>query len=31
MGLERLAMVLTGKYNIREVTLFPRDRFRLSP
>lgn len=31
MGLERLAMVLTGKKNIREVTLFPRDRFRLTP
>jgi len=31
MGLERLAMVLTGKQNIREVTLFPRDRFRLKP
>lgn len=31
MGLERFAMALTGKYNIREVTLFPRDRFRLSP
>jgi len=31
MGLERLAMVLTGKQNIREVTLFPRDRSRLTP
>ena len=31
MGLERLAMMLTGKRNIREVTLFPRDRFRLTP
>ncbi len=31
MGLERFAMVLTGKHNIREVTLFPRDRFRLAP
>jgi aspartyl-tRNA synthetase len=31
MGLERFAMVLTGKFNIREVTLFPRDRFRLAP
>jgi len=31
LGLERFAMVLTGKYNIREVTLFPRDRFRLTP
>jgi len=31
MGLQRLAMMLTGKNNIREVTLFPRDRFRLAP
>jgi aspartyl-tRNA synthetase len=31
IGLERLTMVLTGKKNIREVTLFPRDRFRLTP
>jgi len=31
MGLQRLAMMLTGKHNIREVTLFPRDRFRLIP
>jgi aspartyl-tRNA synthetase len=31
LGLERFAMVLTGKFNIREVTLFPRDRFRLAP
>jgi len=31
LGLERLAMMLTGKHNIREVTLFPRDRFRLTP
>jgi aspartyl-tRNA synthetase len=30
-GLERLTMVLTGKKNIREVVLFPRDRFRLTP
>ena len=30
-GLERLIMVLTGKRNIREVVLFPRDRFRLTP
>jgi len=30
-GLERLTMMLTGKQNIREVTLFPRDRFRLTP
>ncbi len=31
IGLERLAMVLTGKKNIREVTLYPRDRGRLTP
>jgi aspartyl-tRNA synthetase len=31
MGLERLIMMLTGKKNIREVVLFPRDRFRLTP
>ncbi|MEM2917616.1 MAG: aspartate--tRNA(Asn) ligase [Candidatus Bathyarchaeia archaeon] len=30
-GLERLTMILTGKKNIREVVLFPRDRFRLTP
>jgi len=31
MGLERLLMALVGKENIREVVLFPRDRFRLTP
>jgi aspartyl-tRNA synthetase len=31
IGLERLTMMLTGKKNIREVVLFPRDRFRLTP
>jgi aspartyl-tRNA synthetase len=31
IGLERLTMMLTGKKNIREVTLFPRDQFRLTP
>jgi len=31
VGLERLTMALTGKQNIREVVLFPRDRFRLTP
>jgi aspartyl-tRNA synthetase len=31
IGLERLTMVLTGKKNIREVTLYPRDRSRLTP
>ena len=30
-GLERLLMMLTGKHNIREVVLFPRDRARLTP
>jgi aspartyl-tRNA synthetase len=31
IGLARLVMALTGKQNIREVVLFPRDRFRLTP
>jgi aspartyl-tRNA synthetase len=31
LGLERFAMMLTGKSNIREVTMFPRDRSRLTP
>ncbi len=31
IGLSRLVMALTGKNNIREVVLFPRDRFRLTP
>ncbi len=31
LGLERFMMIVTGKDNIREVTLFPRDRFRLTP
>jgi aspartyl-tRNA synthetase len=31
IGLERLTMLLTGKENIREVTLYPRDRNRLTP
>ena len=31
IGLERLVMMLTGIRNIREVVLFPRDRFRLIP
>jgi aspartyl-tRNA synthetase len=30
-GLERVMMMLTGKKNIREVVLFPRDRSRLVP
>jgi aspartyl-tRNA synthetase len=31
VGLERLTMVLTGKKNIRETTLYPRDKMRLTP
>ncbi len=31
IGLERLTMVLTGKKNIRETSLYPRDRMRLTP
>jgi aspartyl-tRNA synthetase len=31
IGLERLTMLLTGIRNIREVTFYPRDRFRLTP
>jgi len=31
IGLERLTMFLTGRKNIREVTFYPRDRFRLTP
>jgi nondiscriminating aspartyl-tRNA synthetase len=31
IGLERLTMILTGKKNIREVTLYPRDKIRLTP
>ena len=31
IGLGRLVMALTGNKNIREVVLFPRDRFRLTP
>jgi nondiscriminating aspartyl-tRNA synthetase len=31
IGLARLIMALTGRKNIREVVLFPRDRFRLTP
>jgi nondiscriminating aspartyl-tRNA synthetase len=31
IGMERFTMMLTGKKNIREVTLYPRDKFRLTP
>ncbi len=31
LGLERLTMKLTGMQNIRECSLFPRDRIRLKP
>ncbi len=31
VGFERVIMMLTGIENIREVVLFPRDRFRLTP
>ena len=31
IGLERLTMILTGRKNIREVMLYPRDKFRLTP
>ena len=31
IGLERLTMMLTGKKNIREVAMYPRDKLRLTP
>jgi len=31
LGLDRFTMVLTGMKNIRDVILYPRDRFRLNP
>jgi aspartyl-tRNA synthetase len=31
IGLERLTMQITGKKNIREATMFPRDRDRITP
>jgi aspartyl-tRNA synthetase len=30
-GLERITMSITGKSNIREVTMFPRDKNRITP
>ena len=31
IGLERLTMEITGRSNIKEVTMFPRDRNRITP
>ena len=31
IGLERLTMKITGRENIREATMFPRDRNRIAP
>jgi len=31
IGLERLTMMLTGHKNIKDVTFYPRDKFRLTP
>lgn len=31
IGLERLTLIITNKSNIREVTMFPRDRTRITP
>lgn len=31
LGLHRLMMIITGRENIREVALFPRDRWRVAP
>ncbi len=31
IGLERLTMEITGRANIKEVTMFPRDRNRITP
>ena len=31
IGLERFVARLTGAGNVREVTAFPRDRYRLTP
>ncbi len=31
LGMERLTMVMAGEENIREVTLYPRDKLRLVP
>jgi len=31
LGLDRLIMSLTGSMNVREVVLYPRDPYRISP
>jgi aspartyl-tRNA synthetase len=31
LGLDRFMMILTGKANIRDVVLYPRDQFRFTP
>jgi aspartyl-tRNA synthetase len=31
LGLDRLMMCLTGSMNVREVVLYPRDPYRISP
>ncbi|MFQ5998716.1 MAG: amino acid--tRNA ligase-related protein, partial [Candidatus Bathyarchaeia archaeon] len=31
LGLNRLVMIMTGRDNVKECILFPRDRFRLTP
>ncbi|MEM0371070.1 MAG: amino acid--tRNA ligase-related protein, partial [Ignisphaera sp.] len=31
LGLARFLLLLTGRTNVKEVTLFPRDKKRLSP
>ncbi|RLF15340.1 MAG: aspartate--tRNA(Asn) ligase, partial [Thermoprotei archaeon] len=31
LGLARLMMIITGREDIREVVLYPRDRWRLTP
>ena len=31
LGFDRLMMILTNQTNIRDVVLYPRDEYRLSP